>query len=391
VQATPLLLGVNFMTLLRANPEPVLLLVSLALTPLVIPQEESNPSAALRRRLLLSFFVATGVCCKITFLPVFLIVLLLERGWVNRLKLVGLVILWSALWTIPIWNKYGRVFNWIWGLAAKEGPYAMGPSGFASMSSMASGLWILIRANPVFISSLAAGSIVLLLFRRRTEADRNAVASWTRLLACLVAGGVVQLLISTKNPQSRYLIPSMGLLGLTWASIGILISRTEWAVRIRNRPVAVRMSGALAALVILVGLGDLYRDAVRNAEGRRTMSQVTGEQREGARIFYYGASSPVNALTFATFFSGQQYYRIVEMLVQSGTCRSYLYNNRSGAFYSLRGRVSLEEVMKGGGPVLLQGDVLSDIELRVLPPHVGLRELRRFADERVYEIQWKEQ
>jgi hypothetical protein len=198
-------------------------------------------------------------------------------------------------------------------------------------------------------------------------------------------------LISTKNPQSRYLIPSMGLLGLTWASIGILISRTEWAVRIRNRPVAVRMSGALAALVILVGLGDLYRDAVRNAEGRRTMSQVTGEQREGARIFYYGASSPVNALTFATFFSGQQYYRIVEMLVQSGTCRSYLYNNRSGAFYSLRGRVSLEEVMKGGGPVLLQGDVLSDIELRVLPPHVGLRELRRFADERVYEIQWKEQ
>lgn len=388
IQATPFFLGDGFLMLLRVNPEPMLLMASLALAPFLADGRPAT-SGAWSRRLLLSLLVATGLCLKVTFLPVLVVVLWLEQGWRNRLWLAGLIVVWSLLWTIPIWSKYARLFGWYWGLAARQGPYGLGPTGLISFQSYLSGLATLVWANKIYSMSLLAGFGTLLLIRSRNVHNRGEPIPHVRLLACLLAGGLLQFLISAKNPQSRYLAPSLGLMGLNWAVVVLLLVRVDWLGTPARRIQVFRSIAGLTALMVLIQLTTLYRRMVRNEEGRSGMSRVTSEQQQGARIFYYGASSPVNALTFSTYFAGQQYYRIVEKLIRSGTCETYVYNNFTGDFYSLRGRASLDRMLAAGGPVLLQGDVLSEPEQKLLPPDVELRVVRQFEDERIYEIRRK--
>jgi len=386
VQATPFLLGDSFLLFLRVNPEPLLLLLSLALTPLLIDDTGCDWPGGWSRRILLGFLVATGICIKITFLPVLIVVLLAERGTLNRIWHLGLVGIWSLLWTIPIWNKFGRLFGWIWGLAAKEGPYARGPVGLIGAKSFLSGLATLVLANKLFFVCLTAGVATLMVIRFQNHSNGSQRWLYARLLKCLVLGGLLQFVISAKNPQSRYLAPAMGLIGLNWAVMALALEPVSWLVNGGRKRLLLRVGTALAVIIVLAQQSMLYASTADNAAGRGEISKLTGEQRQGARIFYYGASSPVNALTFGNYFAGSQYLRIVEKLVQSGTCQSCLYNNWTGDFYSLRGRVLLKQIVEAGGPVLLQGDVLSDGEKRLLPQGTRIRELRRFKDERVYEI-----
>ncbi len=386
VQSTPFLLGDNFLLLLRVNPEPMLLLLSLALAPFLIEENGSGGSVIWSRRLRLSFLVATGLCIKITFLPVFVVVLLAETGRANRLWHAGLVAGWSLLWTFPIWNKYSRLFEWFWGLALKQGPYARGPVGFISAKSLFSGLATLLWANKIYSICLLAGLVVVAVARFKRAPDRDGVLPRIRLLACLVVGGLVQLLISAKNPQSRYLAPSLGLIGLNLAVVALILAKAHWLSIIRTKPVLLRLGAGAAAALVFVQQTIFYQHSASAAAGRNEMCRVTSAQQQGSRIFYYGASSPVYAVIFGNSFAGHQYSRIVERLIYSGSCQTFVFNNWTGDFYSLRGRVALQEITDAGVPVLLHGDRLSDGEIRRLPPGTVLRELRQFEDERIYEL-----
>lgn len=386
VQATPFLLGDNFLLLLRVNPEPILLLLSLALGPFLIQETGSGGSGIWSRRVILSFLVATGLCAKITFLPVFFVVLMVESGRANRFWHAGLVAVWSVLWTVPIWNQYGRLFEWFWGLAMKQGTYARGPAGFISAQSLFSGLATLLRSNPIYSICLLTAVGVIAVVRFKSLPDRNRLGQRIRLLTCLVAGGLVQLLISAKNPQSRYLAPSLGLIGLNLAVVALIFEKADWLSIIRTKPVLLRLGAALAAVVVMTQQWSVYRKAANNSAGRNELCRVTSAQPKGTRVYLYGASSPVYALIFGNSFAGPRYSGILERLIHSDSCQTYVFNNWTGDFYSLRGRVALNEIIKAGAPVLLHGCRLSDREERLLPPGTLPYELRQFEDERIYEI-----
>jgi hypothetical protein len=331
------------------------------------------------------------LCSKITFLPVLVAFLLVERGWNRRLQSALWVVGFSLLWTIPIWAKYERVIAWFWGLAARQGPYGLGPSGMVSPVSLGSGVTQLLVDNPLYLASLVAGLAPLAALRWGRAWDRVRAESSVRVLVGLLVGGCIQLLMSAKHPQSRYLAPSLGLAGLVWAAVFVAMSRAQ-LLRLTARTVWVgRLAAVVAACTLAIHQVALYRLSDRNSRERGRLSQLISGQREGARIFYYGASSPAYALIFGTSFSGQQYFRIIEKLIESGTCQTYLFNNWTGEFYSLRGPVTFDQIAAGGGPILLHGDVLSEPERAKLPAGVTLHELARAGDETIHELRRSQQ
>lgn len=386
VQATPFLLGDNFLYFLRVSPETVLLWLTLAIVPILLWKDDSGRSSVWRHRVLLSFLLATGICVKITFLPVAVAVLLLKRGWKERLYLAALILIWSVVWTIPIADKYPRFFGWLWGLAAKRGQYGLGPSGFMTAESFMSGLATLLWTDKFYTFTLLSSLAVAIASRLMARLDHERSREHLRLLTYLLIGDLVQLAIGAKNPQSRYLIPTMGLLGLNWALIALIAGRFGWLSPAPVRRIALPAGVAATVLLMVTQQVALFRKTSNNAAARMELSRVTTGQERGGRIFYYGASSQIYALTFGTFFSGSQYYGILHSLVDIGHCRTYLLNNWTGEFSSLRHRVQIEDILKDGGPVYLQGDFLSDGEKGLLPRSVTLVEVKRFEDERIYEI-----
>lgn len=386
VQATPFLLGDNFLFLLRVGPETVLLGLTLAMVPILLRMNDPGRSSVWRHRMLLSFLLATGLCVKITFLPVVVAVVLLKRGWKERLYLAASILVWCLVWTIPIADKYPTFFGWLWGLAAKRGQYGLGPSGFMTLESFLSGLETLLWKHKFYCFTLLAGLAVVVASRLTARLDPGRSREYLRLLTYLLIGALVQLAIGAKNPQSRYLIPTMGLLGLNWALIALIAGEFGWLSPPPVRRIALPAGVAATVLLLVTQQVALFRRTSANATARMELSRVTSGQEKGARIFYYGASSQIHALTFGTFYSGSQYYGILHRLVDVGDCRTYLLNNWTGEFTSLRHRVQIEDILKEGGPVYLQGDYLSDGEKGLLPRSVTLVEVKRFEDERIYEV-----
>lgn len=384
VQCTPFVLEGNFLLFLRVNPEPLLLLLSLLLLPFLLRLAAITETPRRRPLFLISFLVATGVCLKVTFLPVLLVVLALLPAMKARVWFAILVVGWCALWTLPIWSKYGALLRWFWSLVARRGWYGLGDSGMVDLELVLPWFLRLLWASKFFVLSILASTLVVAL-GLMDGATRKASRAQLRLLAILTAGQLLQIAMSIKNPQSRYLAPMMGLVASNWALVvGIAWRKTALLPVLRRRGLFVAL--AVAALVsVSVGFVGLYRDAAMNSTMKTELSEMTTGLRTGVRVYHYGASSPVYALAFGNAYSGSQYSRIIERLVKSPSLETYFFQG-NGEFYSFRGKISIGDVLQNNVPNLFHGDRFSEAIQSLMPPGTQLVELRRFQEETVYEL-----
>jgi len=384
-QATPFLLGENFLLPLRVNPEPFLLLLGLALIPLCLRLTLSERPPDWRRLVGLGLLGSTGLCLKITFAPVWLATFLLVRGWRAKSRLAALTVLGCLLWTLPIMTQYPRFLGWVWGLAAHEGEYGLGPAGLVRPETYLAGLATLLGQNPIFAVTALAGLAIWVLSRNGRTGQGGATSPWRRLLGAAVVAQLAQLLICAKHPQSRYLAPAAAFLALIWIALAqmLRVTRPEAIPRVRRW---LPLAAALVSLVTLAGYGLLGWRLRSGAQQRLALSEFTARQSAGARIYYYGASSPVYALVFGSAFAGLHYSSAIEATLGPTPCRTWFLDNRRGLLYSLRGPIDPRELNAVRGLILLQGDYLSEPERRKLPVTGTLTVLRRYEDETIYEL-----
>ena len=385
-QATPFLLEDNFLLFLRVNPEPFLLLLGLALIPWLLRSALADPPTGPLPLALPSLLVATGLCLKITYVPIWLAVVFLLRGWRARAWFAGLTAAGCLLWTLPIMTQYPRFAAWVWGLAAHRGQYGLGAAGWVHPMTYLAGLGSLLEQNRVFTVMLLVSLLTWGLSRRRApDSEGGPVGRWRRLLAGLVLAQVAQLLIGAKNPQSRYLAPAAALVALN----GVVILQILRASGRDGSPRLRRLGPLAASLIAVVLLGELglrYSDVRGRARQHLALSELTAPPTAGARIYYYGASSPVYARVFGSAFAGLHYSSAIEAALGPTPGRTLFLDNWRGILYSLRGRIDPHELNSIPGPILLQGDYLSEPERRRLPMTGTLTVLRRFEDETVYEL-----
>jgi hypothetical protein len=381
-QATPFLLGDNFLLHLRVNPEPFQLLVGLALIPAFLRLALSEEPTGWRPLAGLSLWMATGLCLKITFAPVALAALLLLPTGRSRARFAALTLLGCLVWTLPIMTQYPRFIGWVWGLAARQGQYGLGPAGLMPPTTYLAGLGTLLGQNPIYAVTLLAG-LGVVCFGRRGSTGVGSGRSWRRLLTSLWVAQVVQLVISAKNPQSRYLAPAAALLALSWLAMAHLLRET-WPEGIARFRRLLPLAAALVFLALVADLATRYFGVRFRATQHQALSRLTAPSAAGVRVYYYGASSPVYALVFGSAFAGRHYSQAIEGMLGETPGRTWFLNNWNGVVYSLRGPVEARELQSTPGPIYLHGDYLSEPERRLLPWKGTLSVLQRFEDETVY-------
>ena len=316
-QALPLASFTVLVSLHRVTPEPLLLAISLALGAVMLGGLSRDGAVGTRYGVGSAVVSALGLATKVTFVPVLLVpVGLLWRGGGRGWRLRGLFVLTFAVSLVlaltPVLGQWKRVLGWMLYLSKTSGSYVEGfhPVAF-DVGSYARTLLALASAEPVSVVCAVSGLAVAAwcLGRRGWKGlDARARSLVVSLVAVSVAE-VLQFLMVARHPEPRYLIPGIGLCGVSFCLMSALVRANgpKWSGRTGAGVAAVAVVIAVlwTAQQLQTGLHMIRADT----SGRRVVAAAADAaiKNGGIVISTYGASSPAGALYLGNDWAGNGY------------------------------------------------------------------------------------
>lgn len=348
VQLTPFLSSEGLAALARVSPEPLLMSLSLLLVVRTIAHVERRDS-----REPIRFAVAAGVLAgllvatKLTALPLLLLPLAFFVAPL-RLRPLGCFALSAAASfvaaTAPIADKYGSLAAWIVRIATQRGVYGRGTPGFVGLPELAANLErsvTLEAASVVIVLTVAA--LVAGASRDATRGGAPVDPGRARLVVAMLIVVPLQFLLAAKYPITRYLVPSLGILGGMAAAAALCAGRE----RLSRPGVRAALASAAAAVAILQCLAviDVERQlAAENVHQLRVAERARSRHAAARVINSYPSSSLSFALHFGNEYAGRRY--APELAARYP--EAIFYNPFRKSYQSFSGPVGLGELERQG-------------------------------------------
>lgn len=340
-------------SLVRVNPEPLLVFTVLLLAGLVVRYR--NPATAWPSRsrlpLLIGMTMGFGLASKVTFLPVLLLILLFSPGR-ERMTALSACVMSFLLFTLPITTKFPQMLAWFGSIAAHNGRYGSGAVGMPPVANMMENLLVLVRQEPSFFIFLVFYLAYLLV--RKYSAGESATGRSEKLLLLGSSVMVAQILMTVKHPAVHYMLPSIAMTALLNAQLYALLKENPLF------PIA-HLGRGLLCIVAIAGTYCLYsvkswvveaeKYRANEAEFSRKIAAIGGY----ATASYYRASTLPYALSFGNDFSGTRYGKELSGIHPG----MVFYNMWSRQFCNYQGvmdTAAVAEMLKReGGGLLLVG------------------------------------
>ena len=363
-------LGANLYCLSRANPEPAMLGVALLLGVLVyLDISRASEKTAWSFVFIAALLCATGAACKLTFISLVLLPLLLIRGGSRKGVYLVLFFLFFTLWLWPDYGSADRFFQWIKSLASHTGRYGSGAVGLIEPHAYLANLLWLLAQNFTFAVLLAASIVVPLWQWRSTQR----LAPAARALLFIAFSETLQIAMVCKYRENRYLLPALGLAGLNALLLEQMLQGSRWC----------RWCQFFWTILILAGAGqggcELHRLHRSSLESAAILQEMETAHAVDVKIYGYAASSQAYALYFGNEFSGGLYDRELKQLNRDSD-RTFFYDF-GGFYHGASGPVPLQKILKLSGSKVFQSAPFLDG-----PRGVKLRERFGGDQEKIYEI-----
>ncbi len=319
------------------------------------------------------FGMLTGLALatKITAVPLVVVPLLL-LPWRSKIAYGA----WSAaaffLATLPILPKYRYFLAWVGRLGTHTGAYGEGERGFIDPEKYLPGLWFLAKNECILFAVLLVSVAVLAIWpvlRLRLPPPDEATGRAFRGLLAVTLTQIAQILLVAKQPDTRYLMPALGLVGVNL----VLVCRIGYPLW---GPRALGGFGlVLAAALLLQGWwtaqwhGYLKSDQQVQQE---FFAETEAQFAESRVVYYYSASSPLYALWFGNYctlsWEGEHRGRYAEKL-QALYPDALFWDIGSNQFCDFVRDLDLDEVKQRAGkrPLVMVGWLLEDDFARHLP------------------------
>ncbi|MET0555778.1 MAG: hypothetical protein ABW221_22250 [Vicinamibacteria bacterium] len=299
-QSAPLLSSLVLLELPTFKPEPLLLSIATGMAVLVA-RTLGGGGAGTRLVLAMGALAGVGVATKVTAAPLLLVPLLLAAGWAQRARVLGACAVAFAGATFPGWTRAADFFGFQRRVATQPGMYGL--PELVGLAPYGGALRTLLAAEWV-VPVLCAAAVAVLVLRRETS-DPRGRATWRALLA-LTAAQLGQLaLVATHPYQARYVVPALGLLGLT---VALLL---HCAGRARVVLAAVLLAASVVEMRALVAQVRVLRVIAR----LQTSAQpVVEEYARCPVVTYYRSSSVAEAMRQANALSGGRYARRLDAI-----------------------------------------------------------------------------
>lgn len=392
----------------KVSPEPLLLAISQFITILLLLYlYKSNIEKKKIFAIVLGGLFGLGMSVKINFLPIILIFFVLpslkQTVWATLASVSVFVIA-----TLPIRSRYVRLFEWIFSIATHTSAYGSGEQGLLKFESLWEYLRTLFSKDTLYFSafiliflicflSLLINSLSLKTIDTSSESKQQSIlfSRFTRLSLIIALINLFQIIITLKNPNARYLIPAMGLLGMgifTHIESFRLLKFKFWQDK---HFIAHRFFPALWVMIFCVislssiktyitSLSHFY-ESYYYGEVLKIDKIIQSEYSDCVQINYYRSSSVPYALHFGEGFSGFHFSPVINKIYPG----RFFYNNwsrRYASFEYLNMTIDDVHLLTQNRCLILRGTPFTTAGYELYTPDVPLSEIFVGQYEAAYKI-----
>ena len=367
-QATPFFFPTILFSIHRVSTETLMLILVVWISVLIVPTIFiENFNFSWRRSMLMGVLIGAALVTKVIALPL-LLLLLLPRKTKNVALGVLSTIISVVFFSLPIVSQYGRMVAWFQQLIFHTGIHGVGATFLPVFRDLKESFSKLLIQDPYIyflivllgISSLNGFFIII---NKRGISKSYTFKLFESVLILVVI--LFQMSMTLRAPNSRYLLPSMGLSGL-----GALLYYEIQFDTLKNGYLHKAFTKYSLLIISVIGLassfvwGSAQSDLAKiEKENTQWISQLINSENKNCTIVYsYPASSLLFALESGNYFTREYFGKQLDNLNPN----SYFYIIWEYSFYDFYGKISTEKIVDkliSGDCVLLQGSEINNNEL----------------------------
>ena len=289
------LFGALFPRIFHAAPEAILFLAATALMAVLAPVVFGNENCSDRRAVSVGLFIGLGCASKVTFLPLFLLVLVLRRPRPVFIALSSGV-LFFFVFLLPIIGRLKGVFGWLTVVATHQGLYGEGAAGFIDWAMIPKRTGLIATAEPLLVVAALALMTVILLSKAGDK--------WTAAVMAAALGGLI--FLTLKHFAIHYLMPAVAVAPVT----------IVWAISRFTRQqapywIAAALSLALGAVSIQSTASAFASERALRAQNETAINEVLSRYPNPVVIHAYRSGYRPWAIHFGLVSADRKFARLI--------------------------------------------------------------------------------
>lgn len=343
MEAAPFLSMVTLKNAYHVKPEPMLVVVALALSMVTLLALRPGVLDGNRSRFAVAFGLVAGfgVATKLTAAPVFLLPLFLLGRWRAVLIYGAVAAAAFGLFTLPAWGSFHKFFSFAAMTMASSGAYGGGEGAFIDLAVYPKAA-LKIFKRPVILVPVLLALIALGVAWSRRRKGLPVPGPEVRGLAGLALAITAHVLAVAKQPTANYMVPSYMLAPLGVVLLWRYVAAMEWGGDVFRR----RAGNAVGILLIvgIVAQGFSVARLDRELQEKHAFARSLDEAAfEGcARIDFFPPSTPAFALHLGDWWTGSRHQDRVAAQVPNGT---FWYEQNTGELRDANGPVDVTKVL----------------------------------------------
>jgi hypothetical protein len=318
--------------------------------------DDGRETASNRTLVLFGLIAGFGIACKLTFIPMVLVPLILLKSTIGqKLKLLAYTLLSIAVFAYPIVFNNGHFWDWVGGILSHTGKYGEGKAGFIDFDSIPVNLERLFNNEKSFFYvtavSLILGIILSLkIIHRRMPEQSNRIIRAILAVSIAIIGTIALVL---KHFEVHYFISFYVLKFLLISLIYLLIIRFDIIKR------SLILKGISIGIVTLVVIYISYSEALkinkinksyleRKAQQEERYQKVMSVFEEGSPVILTCRFSGAPFVEFAHYSGFMMSFHLTgsfKPYLKEKFPVSYLYVPWSEEFYFWNDFVDFQEIL----------------------------------------------
>ncbi len=362
LQTSPMLGALSLVNLCQVGPESALVFAAIALGLVVWHFATAAPGDERAVAVAFGAIAAFAFTTRVSALLFVLVPPLVLATWRGRAIFAAIAAIGSGLAFLLLAGHWRAFFFWVLYQGRRSGSWGSNQRDIFDPGLYAEGIASLYHRHHAFFAALGLAAAVWLWHQLRHRKSATC-RLFHRALGALLIGQVVQVLLVSKNPAGRYLVPATALAGLDLALAWVLLTGgTGWA-RSRRRVV---LAALLLVLPVALELprhrGELGR-LRRGVEGQGEIAaEITRLPADCTVAEFFRASSLPFALHFGNRVGSNVFARDLAELYP----RKLFYNYRRREFEGFAEPIPAAEVARENACLALHGHYRPDLEAQVI-------------------------
>ncbi len=270
-----------------------------------------------------------GLVTKVTFLPLFIVPLVILPNLKNRLLFLLSTLLAFFIFTIPVISEYERIFNWFISIFTHSGYYGGGEKNIINFHTIFNNLFMLISEYTYLIINFAAGlSLIFIFFKNKTVIKKKDNQFLFKLIIALLCATVLQILMTLKHYRHHYLIPTMMLTIFTLVLAYIFLTRNKISPFEIKNDFFYYFILVIFSIFMIYFIKEIKSDNMINRETNKLKLFLSNNYSDYTKVYYYRSSS----LEFSLLFYDKDFNRghFIEYIKK-------IYHNDKILFYNVWG------------------------------------------------------